>query len=51
LMFAARAGRWEIVEQIAAELSERRASGSTASHWTESGNDRTRSHTGGRRDR
>jgi hypothetical protein len=51
LMLAVRAARWEIVEQIAAELSERRASRSTPNGKTESGNGRMRSHTGGRRDR
>ena len=51
LMLAARAARWEIVEQIAVELRERRASRSTTSGRTASGNGRMRSHTGGRPDR
>jgi len=46
LMLAARAARWEIVERIAAELTERRVSRATSSVSTESGADRARTPVG-----
>lgn len=51
LILAARAGRWEIVERIAAELGERRVSRSTASVSTEPGANNARTPVGDRRDR